>query len=318
VKALFIDAIEDFEIPGALAVAFSGGADSTALLVACARKWPRRVFAVHINHGLQSAAEAFEMHCISFCNEHSIPIFVERVQAKHITGQSPEDAARRARYAGIENAVNNGFGSFEIKDIALAQHADDQVETLLLALSRGSGLPGLSGMSSQWIKNGITYHRPLLKVAGSDLRNWLIDENLSWCEDPSNQDQKFTRNKIRAEILPLLNRIFPAFRTTFSRSSENLAQAQVLLNELAILDLGKTGSPPNIKLLQSISRNRQGNLLRYWLFSTYAVIPSSAQMNELLDQISACVTRGHQIDIKVADGFIVRQADSLHWYNLKN
>jgi tRNA(Ile)-lysidine synthase len=117
--------------------------------------------------------------------------------------------------------VQEGCACLAIKNIALAQHADDQIETILLALSRGSGLPGLSAMPATWVKFGVSYYRPLLKVRASDIRNWLIERQYTWVEDPSNADEKFTRNRIRARLLPALEATFPQFRETFARSAEH-------------------------------------------------------------------------------------------------
>ncbi|HEY5580179.1 MAG TPA: tRNA lysidine(34) synthetase TilS, partial [Rhodoferax sp.] len=133
-----------------LAVAFSGGADSTALLLACAEKWPGQVHAIHIHHGVQAAGDDFERHCQTFCAQWSLPLVVKRVDARHASGQSPEDVARRARYKAFEAVALVEYAQEAIKSIAIAQHADDQVETLLLALSRGAGLPGMSAMPATW------------------------------------------------------------------------------------------------------------------------------------------------------------------------
>jgi tRNA(Ile)-lysidine synthase len=202
-----------------------------------------------------------------------------------------------------------------IKNIALAQHADDQIETILLALSRGSGLPGLSAMPASWVKLGVSYHRPLLNVRSSSIRSWLLERRLAWVEDPSNRDEKFTRNRIRARLLPALEATFPQYRDTFARSAAHAAQAQIVLDEVAEQDSQQLGSPPLIASVQGLSRARQANALRYWLRQTYLAVPSTAQMNELLDQIEACTTRGHKIRIKVALGFVERRGAHLHWYN---
>ena len=127
------------------AVALSGGADSTALLLACAALWPTQVKAVHIHHGLQSAADLFASHCERLCEQLQVPLAIERIDARHAPGESPEEAARRGRYQAIADVLKNHWGG-NVREVALAQHADDQVETLLLALSRGAGLPGLSAM----------------------------------------------------------------------------------------------------------------------------------------------------------------------------
>ena len=132
------NALASFSPQLPLAVAFSGGADSTALLLACVEKWPTQVWAVHVHHGLQAAADGFERHCAQLCAALDVPLLVRRVDARHASGQSPEDAARRARYGALHAAVVEAVGPVACRDVAIAQHADDQVETLLIALSRGS------------------------------------------------------------------------------------------------------------------------------------------------------------------------------------
>ena len=298
-----------------LAVAYSGGADSTALLLACAEKWPGQVHAIHIHHGLQAAADDFERHCHAFCTQFNVPLFVKRVDARHVSGQSPEDTARRARYKAFEAVALVEYAQAAILNIAIAQHADDQVETLLLALSRGSGLPGLSGMPACWQRAGISYHRPLLKVRASDIRAYLASRGVGFIEDPTNVDEQFTRNRIRARLLPALEAAFAHFRDTFARSAAHAAQAQELLLEVAEQDLALTGVPPVIARLQRLSRARQANVLRHWLQGQHQVAPSAAQLAELLAQITACTTRGHQIHLKVGNGFAERRGAELHWYN---
>ncbi|MBU0588474.1 MAG: tRNA lysidine(34) synthetase TilS [Gammaproteobacteria bacterium] len=311
----FADAMHRFSPELPLAVAYSGGADSTALLLACAEKWPGQVHAIHVHHGLQTAADDFELHCRKVCTELGVPLYVHRVDARHAAGQSPEDAARKARYEAFRAVAHDEYAMAAIKSIVIAQHADDQAETLLLALSRGAGLPGLSAMPEEWERDGIRYYRPLLEVRGADLRVWLAGRGAAFIEDPSNSNEQFTRNRIRARLLPALEAAFPQFRETFARSAAHAAQAQQLLLEVAAQDLGVVGQPPVIKRLQAMSRPRQTNVLRYWLRSMYQVTPSTAQLAELLDQLAACTTRGHQIRIKVGHGWVARQGDSLTWYN---
>lgn len=303
--ATFDGAIAAFTPNLPIAVAYSGGADSSALLAACARKWAGQVRAVHVHHGLQAAADGFEQHCMATCAALGVPLAVRRIDARHAPGQSPEDAARRLRYETLSSVLQQEWGG-AVKDIALAQHADDQVETMLLALSRGAGLPGLAAMPARWERDGITWHRPLLGVSGPAIRQWLEDQRVSWIEDPTNVDASFTRNRIRARLLPALAEAFPQFRETFARSASHAAQAQRLLAEVALQDLEVTGSPPAIKRLQGLSRARQANALRLWLKRDHAASASAAQLEELMDQVAACTTRGHAIRIKVGDGFVQR------------
>ncbi|GKS87528.1 tRNA lysidine(34) synthetase TilS [Acidovorax sp. SUPP1855] len=311
----FDAAMEAFAPALPLAVGLSGGADSTALLLACAGRWPGQVHAFHVHHGLQAAADGFERHCADLCQRQGVPLQVARVNARPAPGQSPEDTARRMRYEAFAGLAQVTLGHAAIKTIALAQHADDQAETLLLALSRGAGVPGLASMPAHWQRDGLDWHRPLLRVAGADVRAWLVAWGEAWVEDPTNGDEHYTRNRIRHRLLPAIDAAFPQFRDTFARSAEHAAQASELLQELAEADLSAVGVPPRLAALQALSRARQANVLRHWLRSVHGTTPAAAQLAELLDQIAACTTRGHRIRIKVGRGFAVREAQVLGWYN---
>ena len=305
------------EWPGAsrialpLGVAFSGGADSTALLLAAQVRWPDQVVALHVNHGLQAASADFERHCQAFCERAGIVLQLARVDASHASGESPEDAARRARYQALAALA----GDHGLADVLLAQHADDQVETLLLALSRGAGLRGLAGMGAAFERHGVRFHRPLLSVTAHDIRDWLAHEGVGWVDDPTNADVAFTRNRIRAQLLPALQTAFPQFRETFARSARHAAQAQHLLDALADEDLARVGQPPAIAALRAMPPERQANALRRWLATSHGAAASTAQLDELLRQVAACSTRGHDIRLKVGAGAVQREGAVLAWYN---
>jgi tRNA(Ile)-lysidine synthase len=293
--------------PLKVAVAYSAGADSTALLLATHRRWPGQVLALHVHHGLQAAADGFESHARRFCALHGIELRVEHVRAEHEPGQSPEDAARLARYAALAHMAVDA----DAECVLLGQHADDQAETLLLALSRGAGLPGLASMSERFERAGMCFGRPLLDLPGSALRSWLLSEGHAFVEDPSNTDTRFTRNRIRAVLMPAWEACFPGFRPMLARSARHAAQAQRLLDELAQLDLLSIGTPPQIECLQAFGRDRQANALRHWLRTREGVAASTAQLDELLDQIAACTTRGHRIHLKVGPGQVERIGERL-------
>lgn len=307
--------------PLPLAVGFSGGADSSALLLACHARWPGQVRAIHVHHGLQVAADGFQVHCEQVCASHGIALKVCAIDARNVQGQSPEDAARQGRYEALIGAAQQPWLNAEgdeldaVRSMALAQHADDQVETLLLALSRGAGVAGLAAMPQHWQRAGLDWFRPLLAVPGQSLRDWLGLKGVSWVEDPTNTDQSYTRNRIRAQLLPVLEQVFPQFRSTFARSSAHCAQASELLDEQAAADLQRVGAPPNIKALQGLSEGRLGNVLRYWLRVSHGTTPTAAQLAQLIAQVGACTTRGHRIHIKVGRGFVERQGAILGWYN---
>ena len=182
-------------------------------------------------------------------------------------------------------------------------------------------MPGLAAMPAAWQRDGVQYYRPLLQVPTAEIRRWLAAQTefgeggVPFVEDPTNSDESFTRNRIRAKLLPALDAAFPQFRDTFIRSSAHAAQAQELLIEIAADDLQKVGNPPNIKQLQQLSDARMGNVLRFWLKTTHQTTPSTAQLSQLVDQIKVCTTRGHKIHIKVGRGFVERLDDCVHWYN---
>ena len=315
------------------AVAYSGGADSTALLLMLARQHPGQVQAIHIHHGLQAAADDFAAHCAAFCAALGVPLHVVHVDATAAGGQSPEDAARRARYAALSGEVkrlNSAAAQINraqaaIKSVAIAQHADDQIETLLLALSRGAGLPGLSAMPAVWQRNGIEFVRPLLGMTSHEIRSYLARLGLTarhpgsanigqgWVEDPTNLDKQFTRNRIRHDLIPALQNTFPQFRQTFARSASHAAVAQSLLTQVAIEDIARTGTPPRIAALQDLTPERRGNVLRHWLKTTHQASPSTAQLAELQSQIANCTNRAKQLHIKVANGYVVRRGDVVEY-----
>jgi tRNA(Ile)-lysidine synthase len=328
-------------LPPPYIVAYSGGADSTALLLMALEAAPGQVSAVHVHHGLQAAADDFAAHCAAFCAQRNVPLAVIKVNAHAAAGQSPEDAARKARYAAIAEYVlkqnqahassNTAPSATELivnpATVLLAQHADDQVETILLALSRGAGVDGLAAMAERFERLCVSWARPFLSEAmfmgAQQIRNWLTERGLKarepgspnlgqgWVEDPTNLSLDFTRNRIRAQLLPALAQVFPQYRDTFARSARNMAQAGVLLAQAAMELEAIVGSPPKIKALQTLSRDQQSNVLRHWLKTQHHTMGSHAQMNELLNQIADCTTRGHGIRIKLGSGWVVRERDAL-------
>lgn len=301
-----------------IAVAFSAGADSTALLLAAHALWPTRVLALHVHHGLQDAADAFEATARATCTQLEIQLMVQRVDAAAAPGQSPEDAARQARYRALATMASGADGAGEADEpgaacVLLGHHADDQAETLLLALSRGAGLPGLASMGEDFERHRMRFARPLLAVPASELRDWLEAIQQAFVDDPSNLDVRFTRNRIRSQLMPAWAGCFPGFLPMLARSARHAAQAQTMLDDLADIDLALTGEPPAITALQSLSGARQSNALRRWLRRSAQVAPSDAQLTELLAQIADCRTRGHRIRIRLANGLVTLQGERLHY-----
>jgi tRNA(Ile)-lysidine synthase len=252
-------------------VAFSGGLDSTVLLhllAALAQREPLPPLrAIHIQHGLQAAAEAWPAHCQRVCDQLAVPLLQREVQV--LPGASLERAARDARYTAFVELL----GADEV--LFTAQHRDDQAETLLFRLLRGAGARGLAAMPASRPLGVGQLVRPLLEVSRAQLEAYASEHGLVWVEDPSNRDERFSRNFLRQQVLPLLTQRWPQAVASMARSAAHLSEAQGLLDELAQADLAAiehdsrfAGLPlPSLALapLLGLSAARQRNLLRYWL-----------------------------------------------------
>lgn len=292
-----------------LGVAFSGGADSTSLLLAAAARWPGRVHALHVHHGLQAAADAFEAHAAATAARWGAAFAALRVDARPAPGDSPEDAARRARYRALADAARaRGLAA-----VLLGHHAQDQAETLLLALTRGAGLPGLAGMPERRRIHGVWFGRPLLALDGDALRRWLDGQGIAWVSDPTNADPAYTRNRIRLQVIPALAQAFPAYAATLARSARHAASAQRLLDELAAEDLARLGDPPALAGLRALSPERAINALRHWLRQRHGTSGTEAQWQEVARQIAAARTRGHAIQLRVGAGHLLRTGPVLDY-----
>lgn len=309
-----------------LAVAYSGGVDSTALLAALVALRDQRraeqlqpsmapvrldagLLALHVHHGLQAAADDFVAHVEAQCRQWDVPLVVCRVDARHAKGQSPEAAARHARYQVLaEAALARGC-----RTVLLAQHADDQAETVLLALTRGAGIPGLAAMPGRFVRHGIAFERPLLALSRATIDAWVREHHLRPIEDPTNGDPARTRNRLRLGVMQVLRRDFPGFEARFARTAAHAAQAQRLLDELADSDLERLGCPPLLGPLQTLGSDRQANALRRWLVRDHQTQASDPQLRELIAQVAACRTRGHAIELSVGSGVVSRDGDRIVW-----
>ena len=252
-------------------IAFSGGLDSTVLLhllahLAKTEHLPA-LEAIHIHHGLQAAADMWPEHCQSVCDALGVQLQVVRVQVQ--PGASLERAARDARYGAFIEAN-------QVNEVLLtAQHRDDQAETLLFRLLRGAGVRGLSAMPGVRPLGRGHLLRPLLDVTRAELEAYATEHQLGWIEDPSNQDQRFSRNYLRHQVFPVLTERWPQALATMARSAAHLSEAQALLDELAQIDLGRASSVsdfdwlglPSLELapLAALSGARQRNALSHWL-----------------------------------------------------
>ncbi len=183
-------------------IAFSGGLDSTVLLhlLASAEALPP-LSAVHVHHGLQSAADTWPSHCQSICDRLGVPLRVMRVQVQ--PGASLERAARDARYRAFTEVIGAG------EVLLTGQHRDDQAETLLFRLLRGAGVRGAAAMPVHRPLAGGHLVRPLLDVSRTELVAYADEHQLKWIEDPSNADMQFSRNYLRHRVIPTLTERWP-------------------------------------------------------------------------------------------------------------
>lgn len=272
---------------GDLCVAFSGGIDSTVLLAALAELkaggHPGQLRAVHINHQLHPDASLWERRSLERAAVLGVPAKAERVDVTGAAASGVESAARTARYAALRRILLPG----EI--LLTAHHADDQLETLLLALMRGSGIRGLAGMprSVEW--GGGWHQRPLLDFTRSDLAAWGQALGLAWSEDPSNTQDRYSRSYLRQAVTPLLAQRWPAAAHVATRAAGHLAEASSLLDELALLDLKAARLADCLKVdsLAGLGTARRRNLLRYWLRDRGLSLPSTAKLRALEHDVLA-------------------------------
>ena len=293
--ALRTSARRHVAIGSRIAVALSGGIDSVVLLhglAALRGELPLDLHAVHVNHGLSANAAAWEQFCVETCAMLGVGCVALRLGLVHQAGDSLEAQARTARYAALERAATDlGAGV-----IALAQHADDQAETVLLQLLRGAGAKGLSGMA-EWRcpGRGCCHWRPLLHASRLDIVEYARAHGLRWIEDESNTDPAHKRNFLRAEVLPRLQDGFPGYRTSLSRSAANAAEAAQLLDQLADLDTAAiaAGEGLPVAALRKLGSARTANLLRRNLAQRGIAVPASERLREFIRQAFEAGTDRH-------------------------
>lgn len=242
-------------------VAYSGGLDSTVLLHALAGAGIHRPRALHVHHGLQAAADDWAVHCARVCAELGVDLQVCRVAVTD-AGQGLEAAARAARYEALRSYMREG------DVLATAHHQDDQAETVLLRLLRGSGPEGLAAMRGLSAFTPGWLWRPLLALPRAQLQAYARTQGLRWIEDPHNADLRFARSALRREILPRLHSHWPAASRNLARTAALSAESAELLREIAAGDLALLVQSPgslSIAALQRLSPARRRNVLRAWI-----------------------------------------------------
>lgn len=267
-----------------LLVAFSGGPDSTALLLALhellGHSGRGHLKAAHVNHGLQNEAGAWAAHCAEVAGSLDVPLETCEVEVR-TDGRGMEAAARRERYAALGKLMEPG------ECLLTAHHQDDQWETLLLRMLRGAGVSGLAGIRESRRCGAGWLLRPLLGVSRGDLRAWLEEKGATFVEDPSNRDTGLDRSFLRERVLPVLLERWPGAGATAGRMARLAAETRELLLALAELDGRDIVAEDSIECagLRALSPPRRANLVRARLAALGIAAPPEARLNAALDML---------------------------------
>ena len=270
-----------------VAVGLSGGMDSMVLLdalVLCATSHSLRLSAIHVHHGISSNADAWASFCAEQCASRGVAFAEYRLDLEREGGQSLEAIARGARYRILTAA--------DADVVALAHHADDQAETLLLQLLRGAGPRGVSAMPA-YRDGRPALLRPLLGLPRSALTAYAKSRDLAWIEDESNADPRHKRNALRNEISPRIAAHFAGYPTTLARAAAHQVEASILLDELAASDAAPALDEHGLErgLLARLSPPRARNVLRWFLRREGLRAPSEARLAEMLRQLGGAGAR---------------------------
>ena len=293
-----------------LVIAYSGGVDSQVLLHALASLRQKNsanpsisnvMTVCHVNHGLSVNAGMWQDFAKEQCQQINLPLKICQVNVQAQAQHSLEALARDARYQALQSLYQ------EPAVILTGHHSDDQAETFLLALKRGSGLKGLSAMAEETRQGKDYLVRPLLHISRAQIVEYANEHDLSWIEDESNGDTRFDRNFIRNGIMPLLTKRWPSIVSTINRSSEHCQEGQLLLDELAAADLVTCQDEKYnlvVGALSHLSQARFNNLIRYFLTLNHCLMPSTEQLLQLYQQLSAAQDKNPSV--KVGDHYFRR------------
>lgn len=267
---------------GHLFVGFSGGLDSTVLLYQLSRhpSLSKKLTAVHINHGLSPNAAQWQDHCEQRCQQWHVRFIALSVYCER--KGNVEEAARIARYQALATLIKKN------DCLLMGHHLDDQAETLLLQLCRGAGVDGLAAISEKTTVGEGDLRRPLLKCTRQAIQTYAMEHGLSFIDDESNANIRYSRNFLRQDILPLLKSRWAGVAPNLARAAEHCRQAQANLNDLAQLDCPSLAEASRVLPLTSLfhlNRARLSNVLRVWLRQNSANMPNTLTFNRLIDEM---------------------------------
>ena len=304
-SALLKTALSALAPQAPVAVALSGGADSVALALVAAEhcaSTPRPLYFFHVHHGLMSQADGWVAHLQKFSQELNIPLHVCHVQVDLAAGLGVEGAARDARYTALAQLCLE----HDVAALLLAHHRQDQAETVLLRLLRGTGVSGLAAMRAEAQRGGMRLLRPWLEVERAELLAvaQAYEQRTGWAavQDPSNTDPKYARGALRSALAPVLNTHWPAWCQTLVRHAKQASEANEVLAEVAALDLAALDVKPedqSFSLLawRSLSAARQALVVRYWLQKQGVAMPGERRLADLLRQLRQLHALGHDREL---------------------
>ena len=274
-----------------IAVAYSGGRDSTALLHATlvqAAAMGVDVVALHVHHGLSPNADQWLAHCEAQCLRWAgrglpVQLLTRRLTGRPARGDSIEAWARRERYRALREAAQEAGASA----VLLAHHRGDQAETVLLQALRGAGPAGLAGMPARVERDGVVWLRPWLARPRSEIEAYVRRHRLTHVDDESNTDTRFARNRLRLDVWPALSGAFPDAEVTLAATAARAAQADEAMGELAELDLGATSNERGLDVpsWRALSTPRRSNVLRAWLRRAAGEVAPATLVLRLLDEL---------------------------------
>ncbi len=268
--------------PARYVIAFSGGLDSTVLAHALSQNSGVPVLAIHVDHQMQSDSADWSEHCARTATALNIDFRSLRVNVQLESGKGPEASARDARYSALHAQLSSNDW------LLSAHHREDQAETLLLNLIRGSGPAGVAGIGEIRRFGPGWLVRPMLNVDRANILQYATDRGLEWVEDPSNTDRRFDRNFLRHEVLPRLKSRWPDIAARLQRSAGHAGEASQLLVELAAIDLESIGSRSErlpIDGLSGLSAARRRNVIRYALRDCGLSTPTTLQLDRVLKEV---------------------------------
>lgn len=295
-----------------LVVAYSGGVDSTVLLqavIAYREQFDSPIHAVHVHHGLSENAEQWAKHCELQCRLEDVAFHLYRVDVDTGSRKSLEAEARKVRYNALLEVCDQIGGV-----LLLGQHAEDQLETVLLQLKRGAGPQGLAGMGEVQYRGDTLIMRPMLALEKAEIVAYAEEEMLQWVEDESNQQNSFDRNFLRNEIIPHLLARWPKLTKTVGRSAELCAEQSALVSDSAqkyFEDCKRTALRLDGQQLAALSLPWQAMVIRAWFRAQGELSPSKAQTDQVLAMLKAKHDATPEVNFKW--GRVIRFDQDLYW-----